>query len=31
LRGCATVVKETLLSRNGLFVIGLVVASFAAG
>lgn len=30
LRGCATVVKETLLSRNGLFVIGLVVASFAA-
>lgn len=30
LRGCATVVKETLLSRNGLFVAGLVVASFAA-
>lgn len=30
LRGCATVVKETLLSRNGLFVIGLVVAGFAA-
>ena len=30
LRGCATVVKETLLSRNGLFVIGLVLASFAA-
>ncbi len=30
LRGCATVVKETLLSANGLFVIGLVAASFAA-
>jgi uncharacterized membrane protein YedE/YeeE len=30
LRGCATVVKETLLSPNGLFVIGLVLASFAA-
>lgn len=30
LRGCATVVKETLLSPNGLFVAGLVVASFAA-
>lgn len=30
LRGCATVVKETILSRNGLFVIGLVIASFAA-
>jgi len=31
LRGCATVVKETLLSRNGLFVLGLVLASLAAG
>lgn len=30
LRGCATVVKETILSHNGLFVIGLVIASFAA-
>ncbi len=30
LRGCATVVKQTLLSPNGLFVSGLVVASFAA-
>lgn len=30
LRGCATAVKETLLSENGLFVIGLVAASFAA-
>src|SRR5690606_33222319 len=30
LRGCATIVKETLLSPNGLFVVGLVVASFAA-
>lgn len=30
LRGCATVVKETLLSSNGLFVIGLIVASFAS-
>ncbi len=30
LRGCATVVKETLLSENGLFVLGLVAASFAA-
>lgn len=30
LRGCATAVKETLLSDNGLFVIGLVAASFAA-
>src|SRR5690606_17343143 len=30
LRGCATVVKETLWSNNGLFVIGLVGGSFAA-
>ncbi len=30
LRGCATVVKEALLSANGLFVIGLVIAGFAA-
>jgi len=30
LRGCATVVKETLLSRNGLFVAALVLASFAS-
>ncbi len=30
LRGCATVVKQTVLSPNGLFVLGLVVASFAA-
>lgn len=30
LRGCATVVKEALLSRNGVFVAGLVLASFAA-
>ncbi|GLK79217.1 YeeE/YedE family protein [Methylopila turkensis] len=30
LRGCATAVKETLLSENGLFVVGLVLTSFAA-
>lgn len=30
LRGCATVVKETLLSNNGLFVLGLVGASLAS-
>lgn len=30
LRGCATVVKETLASRNGAFVAGLVLAAFAA-
>lgn len=30
LAGCATVVKETVLSRNGVFVIGLVLASFAS-
>lgn len=30
LRGCVTVVKETLLSRNGVFVIGIVLASFAS-
>jgi uncharacterized membrane protein YedE/YeeE len=28
--GCATAVKETLLSVNGVFVIGLVLASFAS-
>lgn len=28
LRGCATVVKDALLSNNGLFVIGLIAASF---
>ncbi|MBX3581348.1 MAG: YeeE/YedE family protein [Rhizobiaceae bacterium] len=30
LRGCATAVKETLLSPNGLLVVGLVLGSFAA-
>lgn len=30
LRGCATVVKQAILSPNGLFVTGLVVASFAS-
>lgn len=29
-RGCATLVKETLFSNNGVFVLGLVGASFAA-
>jgi uncharacterized membrane protein YedE/YeeE len=28
LRGCATIIKETLLSNNGLFVLGLIGASF---
>lgn len=28
--GCATVIKETLLSNNGLFVIGLVIAAWAS-
>ncbi len=28
LRGCATVIKEALLSNNGLFVLGLIGASF---
>jgi uncharacterized membrane protein YedE/YeeE len=28
LRGCATIIKEALLSHNGLFVIGLIGASF---
>ncbi len=28
--GCATVVKDALLSNNGLFVLGLVAASFAS-
>jgi uncharacterized membrane protein YedE/YeeE len=28
--GCATVIKETLLSNNGLFILGLVVASWAS-
>ncbi len=30
LRGCATAVKETLLSNNGLLVVGIVLGSFAA-
>jgi uncharacterized protein len=30
LAGCATVVKETLVSRNGVFVLGLVLAAFVA-
>lgn len=30
LRGCATVIKQALLSENGLFVLGLVAASLAA-
>lgn len=30
LAGCATVVKDALLSRNGVFVIGLVLGAFAA-
>lgn len=30
LAGCATIVKETILSRNGVFVLGLVLASFAS-
>lgn len=30
LRGCATVVKEAIFSNNGVFVIGLVAASFAS-
>lgn len=29
-RGCATAVKAVLLSENGLFVVGLIAASFAA-
>lgn len=29
-RGCATIVKNALLSKNGVFVIGLVGASFAS-
>lgn len=29
-RGCATVIKQALLSENGLFVLGLVGASFAS-
>ncbi|MDQ8037999.1 MAG: YeeE/YedE family protein [Pedobacter sp.] len=28
--GCATVVKETLLSKNGVFVLGLIGGAFAA-
>lgn len=28
--GCATVVKETLLSNNGVFIIGLIFAAFSA-
>ncbi len=30
LRGCATVVKQALLSNNGVFVLALVAAAFAA-
>jgi uncharacterized membrane protein YedE/YeeE len=30
LRGCATAVKQTLLSPNGLLVIGLILGSFSA-
>lgn len=30
LAGCATVVKETIVSRNGVFVLGLILASLAA-
>lgn len=30
LAGCATVVKETLISRNGVFVLGMVIAAFGA-
>jgi uncharacterized membrane protein YedE/YeeE len=30
LRGCATVIKEALLSNNGLFVIGIIAAAFAS-
>ncbi len=30
LAGCATVIKETVLSRNGVFVLGLVLAAFAS-
>lgn len=30
LRGCATAVKDTLLSDNGVFVLGLVAGSFSA-
>lgn len=29
LQGCVTAVKETLLSRNGLFILGLVAGAFA--
>lgn len=29
-RGCATVIKETLLSNNGLFVLGLIGAAWAS-
>jgi len=28
LRGCATIIKDTLLSNNGLFVIGMIAAAF---
>ncbi|MBJ7577056.1 YeeE/YedE family protein [Devosia sp. MC532] len=28
LRGCATIIKETLLSNNGLFVLGIIGGSF---
>ncbi|WP_269533245.1 YeeE/YedE family protein [Chitinimonas sp. BJYL2] len=29
-RGCATVIKETLLSRNGVFVVALIAGAWAA-
>lgn len=30
LRGCATLIKETIFSNNGVFVLGLIGASFAS-
>ena len=30
LRGCATIIKDALLSNNGLFVLGMIGASFAS-
>lgn len=30
MRGCATVVKETLLSNNGVFILALIAGAFAA-
>src|SRR5690606_19968616 len=29
-RGCATVIKETMLSNNGVFVLALIAGAFAA-